>query len=189
MAEDNPSQPGDFEMNLENSAAEDNAAEAVQTAAEEDLETLKTELKSWQDKANEYLDGWQRARADYTNYKRRIERDQAQVSQNATANTVRRFLEVMDDLELALKNRPAEGDGAAWADGVELIYRKLNAILDAEGVSPIEATGEFFDPTLHEAITNEPHPEVESGRIIAVVKQGYRLGERVLRPAQVRVAQ
>jgi len=188
MAKDKTSQQDNPEMNAENSSAE-GTVEPVELTAEEDIETLKNDLKTWQDKANEYLDGWQRARADYTNYKRRIERDQAQVSQNVTANAVRRFLEVVDDLELALKNRPAEGDGAAWAEGVELIYRKLNAILEAEGVKPIEATGEFFDPTLHEAITHEPHPEVESGRIIAVVKQGYRLGDRVLRPAQVRVAQ
>jgi molecular chaperone GrpE len=189
MAEDNTSQQEDFDMNSENHSATEEAAESIQTVTEEDIEILKNDLKTWQDKANEYLDGWQRARADFTNYKRRIERDQAQASLNARANAIRRFLEVVDDLELALKNRPAEGEGAAWADGVELIYRKLSAILDAEGVSQIEATGEFFDPTLHEAITNEPHPEVESGRIIAVVKQGYRLGDRVLRPAQVRVAQ
>ncbi len=188
MTKEQNSPKDELDRGPENDPAADEAAEAIQTATEEDVETLKNDLRTWQDKANEYLDGWQRARADYTNYKRRIERDQAQMVQNAAANTIRRFLEVIDDLELALKNTPADGDGAAWADGVELIYRKLKTILDAEGVSTIEADGEFFDPTQHEAITHEPHPEVESGRVIAVVKQGYRLGDRVLRPAQVRVA-
>jgi molecular chaperone GrpE len=163
-------------------------SEAIQETTLLDVEALKNELKEWQDKANEYLDGWQRARADYVNYKKRVERDQAFAQQNAAANTIRRFLEVIDDLELALKNLPKEGDGAGWAAGVELVHRKLTDILKAEGVSPIEAEGQLFDPNLHEAITYEPHPGLESGQIIEVIKQGYRLGDRVLRPAQVRVA-
>ncbi|MCI0519278.1 MAG: nucleotide exchange factor GrpE [Chloroflexi bacterium] len=146
------------------------------------------ELNSWQVKANEYLDGWQRARAEFANYKKRVEREQAQAHQNSAANVVRRFLDVLDDLERALSNRPQEGEGAAWAEGVELIARKLAALLEAEGVTAIEAEGQFFDPTLHEAITREENSGLESGQIIAVFKQGYRLGERVIRPAQVRVA-
>jgi molecular chaperone GrpE len=183
MAEENNSQQDDFEEQTENPTATE-----IQMVTEEDLVTLKNELQEWQDKANEYLDGWQRARAEFANYKKRLEREQALVYQNAAGNVVRRYLEVMDDLELALKNRPPAGDGAAWAEGVELIYRKLASILEAEGVIAIEAEGQYFDPTLHEAITNEPHPELESGQIIEVIKQGYRLGDRVLRPAQVRVA-
>jgi molecular chaperone GrpE len=94
----------------------------------------------------------------------------------------------MDDLDLALKNRPQEGDEAGFAEGVELIYRKLLSILESEGVNSINTDGQYFDPNLHEAITHEQHPELDSGRIIAVVKKGYRMGDRVLRPAQVRVA-
>jgi len=101
----------------------------------------KNELEEWKAKANEYLEGWQRARADYANYKKRVDREQAQVYQNASTIIIRRFLEVMDDLDLALKNRPNEGDGAGWAEGVELIYRKLSAILEAEGVSVINTDG------------------------------------------------
>ena len=94
----------------------------------------------------------------------------------------------MDDLELALKNRPQEGEGASWADGVELVYRKFSSILETEGVTPIETDGQYFDPTLHEAITNEDNPDFESGQIIEVLKRGYFIGDRVLRPATVRVA-
>lgn len=154
----------------------------------EEAEALRNELSQWQAKANEYLEGWQRTRADFSNFKKRVERDQAQVYQNAAANVILKFLEVLDDLERALKNRPQQGDGAAWADGIELIYRKFSAILEAEGVTPIEAEGQTFDPLLHEAVTREENTGLESGQIIEVVKQGYRLGERVLRPAQVRVA-
>lgn len=151
-------------------------------------ELLTSELEEWQSKANEYLDGWQRSRADFANYKKRVEREQAQVSQRATANVIKYFLEVMDDLELALKNRPQEGEGASWADGVELVYRKFSSILETEGVTPIETDGQYFDPTLHEAITNEDNPDFESGQIIEVLKRGYFIGDRVLRPATVRVA-
>lgn len=169
-------------------SGQDGISDAVQETALEDVEVLRTELKEWQDKAGEYLDGWQRARADYLNYKKRVEHDQSLAAQNASASVIRRFLEILDDLELALKNLPTGGDGAGWAEGVELVHRKLTSILEAEGVSPIQAEGQVFDPNLHEAITYEPHPDLESGQIIAVVKQGYRLGDRVLRPAQVRVA-
>jgi molecular chaperone GrpE len=151
-------------------------------------QSLTSELEEWQSKANEYLDGWQRSRAEFANYKKRVERDQALVAQKATANTIKRFLDVMDDLELALKNRPQEGEGASWADGVELVYRKFSSILETEGVTPIETDGQYFDPTLHEAITNEDNPDFESGQIIEVLKRGYFIGDRVLRPATVRVA-
>jgi molecular chaperone GrpE len=191
MTDENNHQEDNAEMNHDASAESEEPTEAILEATEvaaEDYDALKHELNEWQDKANEYLDGWQRARAEFANYKKRIERDQAIINQNAAANVIRRFLEITDDLELALKSRPAEGDGAGWAEGVELIYRKLSSLLESEGVSPIETEGQFFDPNLHEAITYEQHPGLESGQIIAVVKQGYRMGDRILRPAQVRVA-
>ena len=93
---------------------------------------------------------------------------------------------MLDDLERALDNRP-EGD--SWVDGMELIARKFQNVLAAEGMQRIEATGLLFDPNFHEAISSEPNDEVESGHVIAVVQNGYRLGERVIRPAMVRVAQ
>lgn len=166
---------------------EEEALFETEDLSDED-ELLSSELEEWQSKANEYLDGWQRSRAEFANYKKRVEREQAQVSQRATANVIKHFLEVMDDLELALKNRPQEGEGASWADGVELVYRKFSSILETEGVTPIETDGQYFDPTLHEAITNEDNPDFESGQIIEVLKRGYFIGDRVLRPATVRVA-
>lgn len=153
-----------------------------------EVEALKEELSKAQAKANEYLEGWQRSAADFSNYKRRIEREQAQNQQLATANVIKRFLEIFDDLERALKNRPQNPEFDQWAEGIELVYRKFLSYLESEGIQPIEAEGQFFDPNLHEAISQEDHPELESGRIISVVQQGYRLGDRVLRPARVRVA-
>ena len=154
-----------------------------------EIAALREDLESLTVKSQEYLDGWQRERAEFTNYKRRVDREREQAYQNAVGVIVRRYLEVLDDLERALKNRPADGDGAAWAGGIDLIYRKLLASLEAEGVQQMDAEGQFFDPTQHEAISQEPSPEHESGQIIEVVKNGYVISDRILRPALVRIAQ
>ena len=164
------------------------AETSTETEVLSEEQALRDELNDWQAKAHEYLDGWQRALAEFANYKRRMEREQAQAYQIAAGNVIKRYLEILDDLERALKTRPAEGDGAAWANGIELITRKLASFLEVEGVTPMPAEGQFFDPNMHEAISQEESPDFVSGQIIEVVKQGYLLGERVLRPAQVRLA-
>ncbi len=110
------------------------------------------------------------------------------MQQDAVARVVIRYLPIVDDLERALQNRPQEGEGAAWAEGIELVYRKLLAALEADGVKPMQALGEHFDPSLHEAVMQEPSDEYESGQIIEVLQPGYWIGERVLRPALVKVA-
>ena len=152
------------------------------------INELQNELQEVRTKADEYLDGWQRSRAEFANYKKRVEREQAQVYQTTTGAIVKRYLEVLDDLERALRNRPQDGEGAAWANGIELVYRKLQTILENEGVKLIQAEGQFFDPNFHEAVTLEESDGYESGQVIEVLQQGYMLGERVLRPAMVRVA-
>ncbi len=169
-------------------ASETPPAEA--TDAEGDVAALQAELETTRAQMQEYLDGWQRERAAFANFRKRVEQQQEQTRRDITANIVKRYLEVLDDLELALKNKPTEGEGAAWAEGIELIYRKMLAILEAEGVKPIPAEpGMPFDPRFHEAITHEPHDEHESEAIIEVVRRGYMIGDQVLRPALVRVAQ
>jgi molecular chaperone GrpE len=154
----------------------------------DDREALSAELTKAKTEAAEYLEGWQRARAEFANYKKRIERDQAYVYQNAASSVIRRYVELIDDLERALKNRPQQGEGLAWAGGIELIYRKFLAILESEGVTQMDPSGEMFDPTLHEAVTSENSSEHDSGAIIEVLQKGYLIGDRVLRPAMVRVA-
>ena len=152
------------------------------------INALRGEVDEACAKADEYLDGWQRARAEFANYKKRVERDQAQVYKTAAGSIIKRYLAVMDDLERALQNCPEEGSGAEWAGGIELIYRKLVSILESEGVTPIKTDGQFFDPNYHEAISSEEDSGLESGQIIETLTQGYMLGEKVLRPAVVRVA-
>lgn len=179
-------------MSVENETPQENTVESevaeTRLLSQEEQSELLAELQESQSKASEYLDGWQRARAEFANYKKRVDREQALAQQNASAAVLKRFLEIIDDLDRALKNRPNQGDGAAWAEGIELIARKLSALLEASGITVIEVQGQMFDPNLHEAITHEDLPGYESGQIIEVVKQGYTLGERVLRPATVRVA-
>jgi molecular chaperone GrpE len=162
-------------------------SQAEQAYAQE-LDELRDELARTRAQAEEYLEGWQRSRAEFANYKKRIEREQAQVYQTAAGAVIKRFLSVLDDLERALKNRPQTGDGAVWAEGIELVYRKLVSILESEGVTPMEINGQMFDPNLHEAILSEDSDQHESGQIIEALQQGYLLGEKVLRPARVRVA-
>ncbi len=157
--------------------------EIVETAPS--LEELKTQISELQAQVDEYRDGWQRSVADFQNYRRRVEAEKAETYQSAVGNIVKRYLPIVDDLERALSSCP---ENLAWANGIELIYRKLKGILDAEGVKKIEAEGQAFDPHLHEAISQEPSQEHASGEIIAVVQNGYMLGERVIRPAMVRVA-
>ncbi len=162
------------------------AAETVQAVSLEESEALKEQLEELQAQTAEYKDGWQRAVADFQNYRKRIERENGEVYQNALAIIIKRYLPILDDLERALRSRPPD---LAWVEGIELIYRKLQAILEAEGVKRIEAEGQVFDPNLHEAISQEPAEGHENGKVIAVVQNGYMLGERVIRPAMVRVAQ
>ncbi|HTX92916.1 MAG TPA: nucleotide exchange factor GrpE [Anaerolineales bacterium] len=160
--------------------------QAEGTGASPALEELQKQLAEAQSQAAEYKDGWQRSVADFQNYRRRIEAERAETYQTAVGSVLKRYLPVVDDLERALAARPAD---LAWADGIDLIYRKLQSILEAEGVKRIEAVGQQFDPNFHEAITQEPSQEYASGQVIEVTRNGYTLGDKVLRPAMVRVAQ
>ena len=151
-----------------------------------DVEALKRRLEETEAKLADSLDGWQRSLADFQNYKKRVERDNETVKALMKGELIRKVLPLLDDLERALQNRPAD---SGWAGGIELIVRKFQNLLDAEGVKRIDAKGAAFDPTFHEAVSHEPSDEVESGHVIGVVQNGYMIGERVIRPALVRVAQ
>lgn len=186
--------PKDIE-NDEEVEADEEKAEMDELQIEDEAAIMETELEDARAKAEdarakaeENLEGWQRAQAEFANFRKRMDRDRIQQRQDQTAEIILRYLEVVDDLDLALKNRPGGEESEDWADGVELIYRKLMTILENEGVTPMNAEGETFDPNLHEAILQEDSPDHESGQIIEVLKEGYLIGERVLRPSLVRIA-
>ncbi len=179
------------EQELEDAEAAEQVADSDESGGEVDLASisgLREELETVKSQADEYLDGWQRARAEFANYKKRTTREQEEARERIAGETISKYLGVVDDLERALRERPAEDDTAAWAEGIELIYRKLVALLESEGVRKIAAEGEQFDPMLHEALSHEESGDHKEGQVIEVIQPGYRMGERVLRPALVRVA-
>lgn len=165
------------------------AADGLADAAGE-LGRLQADLAQAQAQAAEYLDGWQRAQAEFANFRKRQEAERAQMIAYATANLLRKLLPVVDDFGRALETLPGDAQNAPWAQGVLLIRRKLEGVLESENAKPIEIpVGSAFDPLTHEAVSYERAPGRSEGEIIGVVRQGYTIGERVLRPAQVRVAQ
>lgn len=179
------------EIVREENLTEETELEELNELGEEvrqDITELKKELDAIRLKSDEYLEGWQRARAEFANFRKRIDREREQSHQAAAGTIIRRYLEILDDLERALSNRPQEGEGAIWAGGIELIYRKFLKTLESEGVTRMQAEGEIFDPNMHEAISHEESSDHESGQIIQVIQPGYVLGDRILRPALVRVA-
>ena len=164
-------------------------AQVAEAVTELEAPDAETQLAEAQAKAAEYLDGWQRAQADFANFKKRMERERADTWASASDAVIQKFVGVLDDFERALKDRPPPpAEAAKWADGVELIYRKLQAILEVNGVTRMEAEGQSFDPRLHEALTHEESETHADGQIIEVVQAGYVRGDRVIRPAMVRVA-
>lgn len=165
---------------------EDAEAPEAENQPQAEIEALTSQLKDAESKLAESVEGWQRSQADFQNYRKRVERDNEMNYASMKSDIVKKVLPVLDDLERALQNRPTDD---AWASGIELIARKLQNILDVEGVKRIEAAGAEFDPRFHEAISHEHNEDFESGYVIEVVQNGYMLGERVIRPALVRVAQ
>ena len=155
---------------------------------EEQVAALQMSLDEMEIKAEEYLDGWQRARAEFANYKKRVLRDHTEIHQSARGDVIKLYLDIADDLERALQEKPGDGEGEAWADGIEIIFQKLRTRLESEGIKPMNPLGEEFDPNIHEALMKEESDEYECGQIIEVMQEGYWIGDKVLRPALVRVA-
>lgn len=146
------------------------------------------ELDSLRAKVDDFSGGWQRERADFSNYRKRLERDQESNRTSFRIDILRKYLDVHDDLERAVKNMPDDVAASPWVNGMELIFQKLARLLENEGIEEIEAEGKAFNPDLHEAISSEESPGFESEEIIEVVQKGYKLGERVIRPARVIIA-
>ena len=150
-------------------------AEPVEASLEEQLARARED-------AQKYLGNWQRAEADFQNYKKRVEQERDENRRFASAALVMNTLPILDDLERALMSVDAHLAGLTWLDGIRLIYRKLQLILENAGVSAIEVEGQQFDPRYHEAVM---HADGEEGKVLAEVQRGYELHDRVLRPAMV----
>ncbi len=164
------------------------AEEVTQQAAVDEASALRQELETAKAQAAEYLDGWQRARAELANARKRFQREQDQAYQNAKADVLVHLLPIVDDLERALRTVPGNPSDPTWIEGVRLIQHKFATLLEQQGVTVIEAAGQEFDPLLHEAVTHEPSETVQAGYVIAELQKGYKVGDRVLRPSSVRVS-
>jgi len=149
-----------------------------------DVESLKVALSEESEKAEKYLANWQRAQADFINFKKRTEQERSNNARLANTILMSSLLPVLDDLERALSNVSAKLAGFTWVDGIGLIYRKLQAILESQGLERIETEGKDFDPNFHQAVLYE---DGEEGKIIEELQKGYMLHGRLLRPALVKV--
>ncbi len=160
--------------------ATEGAARAAPVEAR--AEDLEAQLARAQEDAHKYLANWQRAEADFQNYKRRAEQERDETRRFGLASLIINLLPILDDFERAFGSLDARLAGLTWFEGIYHIYRKLQQALQNAGVTAIAAEGQPFDPRLHEAVA---HAEGEEGKVLAEVQRGYKLHDRVLRPAMV----
>ena len=160
------------------------APEAAQTALDTTEPTDSAELKKQRD---DYYDRLLRKTAEFDNYRKRTDRERLQLSEAAAADLLTELLPLVDDLERALK-ADAGSDAEGIRKGVELIHKQLLEVLRKRGVRPIEALGADFDPHVHQAVAHEPAEGRREGEVIEEFRRGYMLGDRLLRPAMVKVA-
>lgn len=147
-------------------------------------EALAKQLAEERQRAESFYASWQRSAADFANYKRRTDQERADANRFAGAMLIVNILPILDDLERALQSVSKEVAGLTWVDGIQIIYRKLQMVLEAQGLKPIEAVGKAFDPNAHEAVLRAPG---EEGIVLAELQRGYMLHDRVIRPALVKV--
>jgi molecular chaperone GrpE len=163
------------------------AVDAEQGAQAQQQSLVDRELQAVRDEAQANFARYQRLTADFENYKRRTRQELADRTQYANEELLRKLLPILDNLRRALDHAP-EGIDRNWFDGLRMVVRQFEDTLQAQGVSPIPAVGEKFDPAQHEAIAREETDEHEEGTIVEEMQPGYRLHERVLRPTLVKVA-
>ncbi len=154
-----------------------------------DIEALTAERDAAQAQSAEYLLALQRERAEFQNFKRRSAEEREREAGLAGDGLIFKVLVLADDFNRAIESRPISPETASWTEGVAAIDRKLRALLESEGVRTIEVTpGSDFDPRLHEALVNVPGSEFPEGTIVAELQRGYRIRDRILRPARVAIA-
>lgn len=151
-------------------------------AAPDDVTLLQVLLDDERTKAEAYKQNWQRSAADFQNYKRRVEEDRSEFARAANVAAVINLLPLMDDLDRAMQNIDPHLEDLTWMEGIRHIQRKFRGLIEMFGVSEVDADGHMFDPSQHEALTQAPG---EENKVIAVVEKGYRLGDRLVRPAKV----
>jgi len=173
---------------MQHNRQDGNIASPQQTSKAEQVALLAQQLGAEQQKSEEYLDLLHRTQADFINYKRRTGQEHSEERITAQIAVLDQLLPVLDDLGRALQAAPPELTNQPWVQGIFLVARRLMSALEQLGVRQVGLPGEQFDPRWHEALTTQAQPGVPEGTILQVTRPGYALGERVIRPAQVIVA-
>jgi len=155
--------------------------------SKDELDKLKKELEEFKKKADDYLNSWKRTAADYENYKKRKEGESAELIHFAKEVTIVKILPTLESLEEALKHAPEDKQFQEWSDGAVKIVQQLEKVLLELGIEKIEAEGQKFDHSLHEAV-EEVHADAEDGIVLEEVQKGYKLNDKVIRHAKVKVA-
>src|SRR4051794_32903989 len=162
--------------------------DASPQALSAEVDELRQQLMQAEQELGETKAGWQRTAADFQNYRRRTEQDREATLGLANEALISKLLVIVDDFDRAIANMPAELQKMGWIEGIAAIDRKLDLLLASEGLTPIEAVGKPFDPHEHEAVVQEDRPDLPEGTVTAELQRGYRIRDRVLRPAMVAVA-
>ncbi len=164
------------------------ALDTSSASLHEQIEQLSAQLEVAEQRAAEAEAGWQRARADFANLKRRTEEERADWANIAGDRLLVRVLDLADDFDLAVEHVPDDTRNSPWVEGISAIDRKLRALLEAEGIVAMEGEGQPFDPHTQQAISYEDTMDVPDGTVTKVIQRGYTIRDRVLRPALVAVA-
>lgn len=153
-----------------------------------ELDDLKVKLEQAEKRSEEFFGNWQRAAADLSNFRKRVDQERSDLQKFAAAEVLSDMLLILDDLERALTSLPPEMMKFTWIQGTAQIYQKMQWSLTRQGVTPIEAANQPFDPHLHEAVMrDEDVPAEEQTHVVAELQRGYKLHDRVLRPTLVKV--
>jgi molecular chaperone GrpE len=164
-------------------AEDDEILDAVSEQSE-DIETLQTALAEEKEKAEKYLANWRRSQADLENFTKRAEQEKSETVDFANRMLVLDLLPILDDFERAFASLPVELDEQNWTEGIKLIYNKVKALLETQGLAEIKAKGECFDPYWHEAAGQL---DGEEGMVVEEIRKGYTFRDKLLRPSMVMV--
>ncbi len=172
---------------LPEESGEDQESSGTGTREGASLDEAQAELEEINRERGQFKEMAQKAQADLANFRKRVDEERAEQYRSVTSRVIMKVLSVLDDLQRALEQAPSGDEDAPWVEGVRLIERRLFSLLESEGVSPVEAEGKLFDPWEHEALMTVESDEYESGTVASVIRPGYKINGKVLRPAQVAV--
>ena len=177
------------EQQATNGQQPNDGQQVATTAPQPTSDELQGRVQQLEQELAAVKDQYLRSAADLKNFKRRTEEDRATLIRNATAGLIMKLLPILDDFDLAMQHVPAEVAALPWFNGLQGVQRKLQTVLEGEGVKPIEAAGQQFDPHFHEAVMHEDAGPEQAGKVTADLRRGYMLHDKVIRPSMVKVGQ